>query len=56
MYFKSIGGIESMQEMTRKFNDEKIVNNIYSFLGEEKKKFLPHGVTENEFLEKLNPE
>ena len=42
--------------MTRKFNDEKIVNNIYSFLGEEKKKFLPHGVTENEFLEKLNPE
>ena len=45
-----------MQEMTRKFNDEKIVNNIYSFLGEEKKKFLPHGVTENEFLEKLNPE
>ena len=55
MYFKSIGGIESMQEMTRKFNDEKIVNNIYSFLGEKKKKFLPHGVTENEFLEKLNP-
>ena len=45
-----------MQEMTRKFNDEKIVNNIYSFLGEEKKKILPHGVTENEFLEKLNPE
>ena len=45
-----------MEEMTRKFNDEKIVNNIYSFLGEEKKKFLPHGVTENEFLEKLNPE
>ena len=43
-----------MQEMTRKFNDETVVKNIYSFLGEIDKEFLPHGVTENEFLERLD--
>ena len=51
LYYKCLGGIESMREMTRKFNDEQIVENLYSFLGERKKEFLPHGVTENEFLE-----
>ena len=45
-----------MQEMTRKFNDEKVVENLYSFIGETRKDYLPHGVTENEFLERLNPE
>ena len=29
LYYKSIGGIPSMQEMTRKFNDEKTVENLY---------------------------
>ena len=56
LYYKCLGGIESMREMTRKFNDEQIVENLYSFLGERKKEFLPHGVTENEFLEKLDSE
>ena len=56
LYYKCIGGISSMQEMTRKFNDEKVVENLYSFMGEAKKNYLPHGVTENEFLERLNPE
>ena len=56
LYYKGIGGISSMQEMTRKFNDEKIVENLYSFMGHPGKKYLPHGVTENEFLEKLEPE
>jgi hypothetical protein len=56
MYYKSIGGISSMQEMTREFNDDKVVNNLYSFLERATKDFLPHGVTENEFLERLNPE
>ena len=56
MYYKSIGGIESMQEMTRKFNDEKTVSNIYTFIGDSEQKYLPHGVTENEFLSRLNPE
>lgn len=55
LYYKSIAGIESMQEMTRTFNDEKICKNLYGFMGEDKKAYLPHGVTENEFLEKLNP-
>ena len=37
LYYKCLGRIESMREMTRKFNDEQIVENLYSFLGERKK-------------------
>ena len=55
LYYKSIAGISSMQEMTRTFNDEKVCKNLYGFMGEEKKTYLPHGVTENEFLERLDP-
>ena len=55
LYYKSIAGIHSMQEMTRAFNDEKVCNNLYGFMGEDKKDYLPHGVTENEFLERLDP-
>ena len=55
MYYKSIAGISSMQEMTRAFNDERICRNLYCFMGEDAKEYLPHGVTENEFLEKLDP-
>lgn len=54
LYYKCIGGLTSMQEMTRKFNDEAVVKNIYSFLGASEKEYLPHGVTENEFLERLD--
>lgn len=56
LYYKCIGGISSMQEMTRKFNDDKIVENLYAFLGDTKKNYLPHGVTVNEFLERVSPE
>ena len=56
LYYKCIGGISSMQEMTRQFNDEKVVENLYSFMGESRKEYLPHGVTENEFLERLDPQ
>ena len=56
MYYKYIGGILSMQEMTRKFNDDAVVEDLYSFMSEEKKEYLPHGVIENEFLARLNPE
>ena len=56
MYYKCIGGISSMQEMTRKFNDDAVVEDPYSFMSEEKKEYLPPGVTENEFLARLNPE
>ena len=55
MYYKSIAGISSMQEMTRTFNDEKICRNLYRFVGENAKNYMSHGVTENEFLERLNP-
>ncbi|MCI5622049.1 MAG: transposase family protein, partial [Lachnospiraceae bacterium] len=55
MYYKSIAGISSMQEMTRTFSDEKICRNLYRFMGEDVKDYLPHGVTENEFLERLDP-
>ena len=55
LYYKCIGGISSMQEMTRQFNDEKIVGNLYSFMRESAKEYLPHGVTENDFLERLDP-
>lgn len=55
MYYKSIAGISSMQEMTRAFNDERICRNLYRFMGEDAKEYLPHGVTENEFLERLEP-
>ena len=56
MYYKCISGISSMQEMTLKFNDDAVVENLYSFMSEEKKEYLPHGVIENEFLARLNPE
>ena len=55
MYYKCIGGMESMQEMNRKFNDEKVCRNLYHFMGEKAKEYLPHGVTENEFLSRLDP-
>ena len=55
MYYKSIAGISSMQEMTRTFNDERICRNLYRFMGEDVKDYMPHGVTENEFLERLDP-
>ena len=45
-----------MQEMTRAFNDDVVCENLYQFIGDERKEYLPHGVTENEFLSKLNPE
>ena len=44
MYYKSIAGISSMQEMTRTFNDERICRNLYRFMGEHEKDYMPHGV------------
>ena len=41
LYYKCIGGISSMREMTQKFNEEKVVENLYSFLEDEKRDFLP---------------
>ena len=50
IYFKGIAGIESMQEMTRVFNDENVAANIYSFIESKAQEMLPHGVTENELV------
>lgn len=55
VYYKGIAGISSMQGMTREFNDEKVVKNLYGFMGTGAKDYLPHGVTVNEFLERLEP-
>lgn len=42
--------------MTYAFNDENVSGNILEFLGERRTEFLPHGVTINEYLEKLEME
>lgn len=55
MYYKGIAGITSMQDMTYKFNKPKIVKNMASFMGVEIDDYLPHHVTENDYLEQLNP-
>ena len=56
IYYKCIAGISRMQEMTRAINNETISRNLYRFMGEDARDYLPHGVTENDFLERLEPE
>lgn len=55
VYYKGIGGITSMQMMNDKFNNTKVSSNIRSFLGEKDADYLPHSVTINEYLERLEP-
>lgn len=56
MFYKGIAGIESMQSMTYEFNREELVQNLYDYMDETGKLYLPHGVTVNEYLERLDPE
>lgn len=56
VYYKGIAGIESMQSMVYEFNRERVVKNLYQFMGEEEKEYLPHAVTVNEYLERLDPD
>ncbi len=56
VYYKGIGGITSMQTMSDKFNNKNVVKNIRNFLGEEEAEYLPHGVTINEYFERLDSE
>ena len=56
IYYKGIAGITSMQDMTDKFNKPQIVENMAAYMGEELDGYLPHHVTENDYLERLNPE
>ena len=53
LYFKGIARISSMQRMTREFNSDTVVSKLYTFMGSKEKDYLPHEVTENEFLERL---
>jgi len=55
MYYKGIAGIVSMQDMTDKFNKAGIVENMSALMGGELEDYLPHYVTENEYLKRLNP-
>lgn len=44
-----------MQEMTEKFNEEAVSKNLSVFMGETAKEYVPHHVTENAYLERLDP-
>ena len=55
MYYKGVAGITSMQGMTQAFNTAVASENMYVFLGEEIREYLPHHVTENDYLKRLNP-
>lgn len=55
MFFKGIAGIISMQGMTQAFNDKKVSKNLSLLMGCAERKYLPHHVTENEYLERLDP-
>lgn len=54
IYYKGIAGITNMQDMTDKFNNQQIVDNIATFMGEDLDGYLPHHVTEKEYLKRLN--
>lgn len=56
VFYKGIAGIESMQSMTYEFNKEQVTQNLFRFMGEREKPYLPHAVTVNEYLERLDPE
>lgn len=55
LYYKGIAAISSIQGMTREFTSETVTENLYRFLGSESKDYVPHGVTINEFLERVEP-
>lgn len=54
--FKGIAGIVSMQGMTQVFNDKRGSENLSTVMECGKQKYLLHHVTENEHLERLDPE
>lgn len=54
MILKNICSIESMQEMNESFNEDTCIKNIYRVLGLEEKDYLPHYVTINECLSRLD--
>lgn len=51
---KNVCSITSMQEMTDAFNEDECIQNIYKILGLAEKDRLPHYITINDCLSKLN--
>ena len=56
MFYKWFAGIESMQSMTYEFNKETTAKNLSRFMEGKEKEYLPHAVTVNEYLGRLNPD
>ena len=56
MILKNVCSIASMQEMSEEFNEDECIKNIYKILELEEKDYLPHYVTINECLAKLETE
>jgi hypothetical protein len=54
MILKNACSLTSMQEMNDTFNEDECIKNIYKILGLKEKQYLPHYVTVNECLAKLN--
>lgn len=54
MILKNVCSIASMQELNDTFNEDECIKNIYKILGLEAKDFLPHYVTINECLSRLD--
>jgi hypothetical protein len=54
MILKNLCSILSMDEMNEAFNEDECVRNIYKILGLKEKDWLPHYVTINECLSKLD--
>ena len=54
MILKNVCSIASMQEMNDEFNEDTCIKNLYKILGLEEKEYLPHYVTVNECLSKLD--
>lgn len=52
---KNVCNINSMQGMTDAFNAENVVQNMGRILGTKEREYVPHYVTINECLEKLDP-
>lgn len=54
LFYKGIAGLKSMHSMNYEFNQEDVTKNIYGFLNEKSKEYLPHSVTMNEYMEELD--
>lgn len=53
---KNVCNLQSMREMTNEFNDNNIIKNLGLLVGNEQLKEIPHYVTINECLKKLEAE